>query len=539
MITSTRIRATIGNLLAMAFLLAAIAASLMLTATPAQATTTFTVNSTANHIDQNLAAAACDTGYTVTGAGGEPENECTLRAAIEQANYTPGADTINFNIPGSDVKTIAPTTALPKITEAVTINGYSQPGSHPNTKAIGSDALLKIELSGASSSGGDGLWITASNSTVKGLVINRWNDAGIELDGSGATGNKVVGNFIGTDPSGTQKLGNYLGILSAGSNNTVGGTTAAERNVVSGNILDGVRIYGPNAMGNKVAGNYIGTDLSGTKDLGNSNKGVYIYEAKNNTVGGATAGERNVISGNNSDGVRIIGSGASGNKVAGNYVGTDKNGTAALGNGGDGVYIKGAPNNTVGGTTIAERNVISHNGYGVFITDDGASGNRVMQNIISANEYAGVGLYGDTATGNRILSNSIFTNGDLGIDLNDDGSTANDPGDADTGANDLQNKPVLSSAKKSSTGTTTVKGNLNSTPGKTFNVQFFSNPEGTNEGKTFLGSASVTTNGTGNVSFSFSTKKAIRLGQNITATATNTSTGNTSEFSGPRKVVAL
>jgi hypothetical protein len=346
MITSTRIRATIGNLLAMAFLLAAIAASLMLTATPAQATTTFTVNSTANHIDQNLAAAACDTGYTVTGAGGEPENECTLRAAIEQANYTPGADTINFNIPGSDVKTIAPTTALPKITEAVTINGYSQPGAHPNTKAIGSDALLKIELSGASSSGGDGLWITASNSTVKGLVINRWNDAGIELDGSGATGNKVVGNFIGTDPSGTQKLGNYLGILSAGSNNTVGGTTAAERNVVSGNILDGVRIYGPNAMGNKVAGNYIGTDLSGTKDLGNSNKGVYIYEAKNNTVGGATAGERNVISGNNSDGVRIIGSGASGNKVAGNYVGTDKNGTAALGNGGDGVYIKGAPNNT-------------------------------------------------------------------------------------------------------------------------------------------------------------------------------------------------
>jgi hypothetical protein len=346
MITSTRIRATIGNLLATAFLLAAIAASLMLTATPAQATTTFTVNSTANHIDQNLAAAACDTGYTVPGSGGEPENECTLRAAIEQANYTPGADTINFNIPGSDVKTIAPTTALPKITEAVTINGYSQPGSHPNTKAIGSDALLKIELSGASSSGGDGLWITASNSTVKGLVINRWNDAGIELDGSGATGNKVVGNFIGTDPSGTQKLGNYLGILSAGSNNTVGGTTAAERNVVSGNILDGVRIYGPNAMGNKVAGNYIGTDPSGTKDLGNSNKGVYIYEAKNNTVGGATAGERNVISGNNSDGVRIIGSGASGNKVAGNYVGTDKNGTAALGNGGDGVYIKGAPNNT-------------------------------------------------------------------------------------------------------------------------------------------------------------------------------------------------
>jgi hypothetical protein len=160
-----------------------------------------------------------------------------------------------------------------------------------------------------------------------------------------------------------------------------------------------------------------------------------------------------------------------------------------------------------------------------------------MQNIISANEYAGVGLYGDTATGNRILSNSIFTNGDLGIDLNDDGSTANDPGDADTGANDLQNKPVLSSAKKSATGTTTIKGSLNSTPNKIFKVRFFSNPEGTDEGKTFLGTKSVSTNGTGNVSFTFSTKKQIGLGQNITATATSPG-GNTSEFSGPRKVVA-
>jgi hypothetical protein len=179
-----------------------------------------------------------------------------------------------------------------------------------------------------------------------------------------------------------------------------------------------------------------------------------------------------------------------------------------------GIQVYDGSNNTIGGTTAGERNVIS------------------------GNERIGVVVYGGGATGNRILSNSIFSNGLLGIDLKDDGPTANDTGDTDTGPNGLQNKPVLSSAKKGATGTTIVKGNLNSTPGKTFQLQFFSNPEGTDEGKTLLGSKSVTTDGTGNVTLTFSTTKAIRLGQNITATATNASTGDTSEFSAPRKVVA-
>ncbi|MGH3146479.1 MAG: hypothetical protein ACRDTR_11830 [Rubrobacter sp.] len=391
MITSTQNRAKTDKLLALAVLLAALAASLMLAAKSAHASTTFTVTNTND-----------------SGAG-------SLRQAILDANATSGADVINFNIPGSGVQTIAPTTKLPQITEAVSINGYTQPGASANTKAVGNDAILKVELSGASASGADGLFITASNSTVKGLVINRWGNAGVYIYGTGATGNKVVGN-------------------------------------------------------------YLGTDTSGTKDLGNGRHGVNVYDS--------------------------------------------------------------ASNNIVGGAAAAVRNVISGNQYGVFISDDGATGNRVLQNVISSNEYAGVALYSDTATSNRILSNSIFSNGDLGIDLNDDGPTANDPGDTDTGANDLQNKPILSSAKKGATGTTTVRGTLNSIPNKTFTVQFFTNPEGTDEGKTLLGSKSVTTNVTGNVSFTFSTKKAIRLGQNITATATNTSTGDNSEFSAPRYVVA-
>jgi hypothetical protein len=554
MIISTRYRATTVKVLAIAVLMAVLAASLLVAAKPSYASTTFTVINTKD-----------------SGAG-------TLRQAMFDANVTPGADVINFNIAGTDVKTITPTTALPKITEAVTINGYSQPGAHPNTKAIGSDAVLKIELSGDSAPpDANGLWITTANSTVRGLVINRWGAPGslesaIRIQGSGATGNRVAGNFIGTDATGTQDLGNAgVGVyVEDAPGNTIGGTAVAARNVISGNAY-GIGIGGA-AKGTTVAGNYVGTDASGTRDLGNSQYGVAGEGGSNSVIGGTTIATRNVISGNNAGG---IGFAASGVRIAGNYVGTDASGTEALGNTFYGVYIDSGSNNIIGGTSAAERNVISGNdGSGVLIANADTNANKVLgnyigtdkngadvlgnsahgisiydakntvigsataggRNVISGNEGSGVNIYGDTATGNRILSNSIYANGGLGIDLGDDGPTPNDPGDTDTGANGLQNKPVLSSARKSSTGTTTVRGTLNSTPGKTFQVQFFSNPSGTEEGKTFLGSKSVTTNGSGNVSFAYSTKKAIRLGQNITATATGA--GGTSEFSGPRKVVA-
>jgi trimeric autotransporter adhesin len=416
--TRNRVVAGSRKILALGVLLAAT----LVAVSPAQASTTFTVINTDD-----------------SGVG-------SLRQAMFNANVTPGADVIDFNIAGSGVKTITPTTALPKITGPVTINGYSQPGAEPNTKAVGSDALLKVEISGFG--GGAGLVITGSNSTIKGLVINR----------SGS----------------------------------------------------GIRIDGPTATGNRVVGNYLGTDVSGTQDLGNDAYGLTV-DGANNTIGGEATAARNVISGNDRLGILFEDTGGGGNEVVGNYVGTDKNGTAPLGNSSFGIAIDDINNNTIGGTTAAERNVISGN-------------------------LTGVSIYGPAATGNRVLSNSIFSNAGLGIDLGADGTTANDPGDPDTGPNNLQNKPVISSAKKGATGTTTVRGKLNSTPGKTFTVQFFSNPEGTDEGKTLLGSESVKTDGTGNFSFVFSTKKVIRLGQNITATATGAD--GTSEFSAPRKVVA-
>ena len=428
---------------------------MMLAAQPAHASTTFYVNSTGDKNDLDFPGGVfdgsldgkCFTGDVLVVQG----EECTLQAAIQQANKTPGADTIEFDIPGTGVTTIAPASQLPTITGPVAINGYSQPGSHPNTKAVGSDAILKVEFGGANEASGTGLSIAAPNTIVKGLAINR-RTYGIRIDGADATGNRIAGNYIGTDATGTQDLGNgYSGVfIYDASGNVIGGAEAAGRNVISGNEQYGVPMNGQATVDNRIVGNYIGTDATGTTDLGNQYFGVIAFQASKNNVGGTTAAAHNVVSGNAGSGVSIV---------------------------------------------------------------------------------------GNDATGNRVLGNSMFSNGGLGIDLYDDGPTANDSGDADTGANNPQNKPTLSSAKKRATGTTTVRGTLNSTPDKTFNIQFFSNPKGTDEGKTLLGTQSITTDGSANVSFTFSTTKPIGLGQNITATATGPG-GNTSEFSVPKQVVA-
>ncbi|MBA3472257.1 MAG: Ig-like domain-containing protein [Rubrobacter sp.] len=288
-------------------LLALMTACLLLTAKPAHAET-FAVNSTGDAGDQSRGNGFCNTAPFQVGT----EPECTLRAAIEEANATTAADTISFNIGGSGVKTISPASELPRITEAVTIDGYSEPGARPNTLNTGTDAALKIELSGANAVlGAAGLRITGRDSVVKGLIINRFSYGVIIISGTGFStvmNNKIEGNYIGTDASGTQDLGNAgSGVaISNAPNNTVGGTTAGARNIISGNG-DGVSIVFANATENEVLGNYIGTDASGTANLGNSFRGVFIEDASSNTIGGTTAGARNIISGNDEDGVAISG----------------------------------------------------------------------------------------------------------------------------------------------------------------------------------------------------------------------------------------
>src|SRR5829696_4708902 len=239
--------------LAAGLLVAGMMAALSLMPAPsAHAATTFTVNLTADTPDANLSNAACDVNPTATG------KQCTLRAAIQQANAALGADTIRFAIPGTTgVKTITPASALPVITEQVTIDGYTQTGAHPNTKATGNDAALKIQLNGTNLPGQNGLEISnSSNSVIKGLVINRFGNSTIYIHGD-SVGNRIEGNFIGTNPAGTLDRGNGGTGVSIYDGPTreivVGGTTPATRNVISGN-------RGGVEMGNDGNGGLVSTE---------------------------------------------------------------------------------------------------------------------------------------------------------------------------------------------------------------------------------------------------------------------------------------
>jgi len=468
--TKTEQREAKGKALALGLLVAAfMVACLLLTASPAHAKT-FTVNTKADSGDQKPGDGKCFTGQNLGLIG----PECTLRAAIEEANKFPGADTIAFNIisiPGPALQTIevgkTGNGALPTITEPATIDGYTQSGATKNTIPLakdGTNAVLKIELDGSNAPiFTNGLDVGASNSTVKGLVINGFS-TGINFDGG--DNNLIEGNFIGTDVSGITP---------------------------SPNLFDGVFVS------------------SGTAD-----------NATNNTIGGTTPAARNLIAGNKGSGVGLD-RGVTGSKVQGNLIGTKDGEDGTLGNGQSGVQVLGF-GNTIGG--------------------DGAA-----SNTIGFNGQDGVSVLGTSAgtifgTGNRILSNSIFFNGGLGIDLGDDGVTPNDPGDPDTGPNNLQNFPVLSSAELSGNALS-VTGNLNSTPStkrkkRTFIVQFFSipgsqaDPSGFGEGKTFIGQATVRTSRTGDapINLTFTPSQTVGAGEKITATATRNSTGDTSEFSG-------
>ena len=289
--------------------------------------------------------------------------------------------------------------------------------------------------------------------------------AGVEIVGAGTTGNVVEGNFIGTDITGAKALGNANGgvsIFEGASGNTIGGTTASARNIISGNATPtapngyaGVELIDTGTTHNVVEGNFIGTDVTGTKALGNANGGVSIFDgASGNTIGGTTAAARNLISGNEVNpnvlwsGVEIentTGTGSSvsttGNVVEGNFIGTDITGTKALGNAGGGVAIyNGASDNTIGGTSSAAANVISGNGGdGIDIDGSGTAANMVTGNFIGTDANGDPGLGNadvgisvvDGATSNTIggtnsgSANVIAANGGDGLDLTGSGTIDN------------------------------------------------------------------------------------------------------------------
>ncbi len=357
----------------------------------------------------------------------------SLRQAILDANATStdsGANLIAFDIPGGG-ETITPLSALPIVTNGnLLIDGLSQPGSSANTAANGDNANLLVQLDGTNVID-TGLWVQASDVTIQGLVIDDFTATGIQLDGNQ---NMVVGDFVGTDPTGTAALGNGDGLAVTGAGNTIGGAGYADRNVIAGNADFGVFASGSGATGNLIAGNYIGTDLTGAHALANQEGGIEIENADGNQIGGDLPGQGNVISGNGvpsnlagyDDGVTLIF--ADNTLIAGNDIGTDYTGTVALGNLRDGINVhSGSQNNTIGGLTAGARNIISANGaYGVRLRDEPTlyptstpiSGNEVLGN------YIGTDATGNKALGNGLAGVSIESFNTVAITANVIGGTA-------------------------------------------------------------------------------------------------------------------
>jgi len=238
-----------------------------------------------------------------------------------------------------------------------------------------------------------------SNNTIGGTApehrnVISGNRTGILLGGTGATGNKILGNYIGINGSGDAALGNTdCGVeIVDGVSNIIGGTTAGARNIISGNEGDGIVISGENATGNIVQGNFVGTNVSGTERLGNNN-GISLFDAPTTTVGGTSIEARNVISGNNRIGIEILGVSTAGSIIQGNYIGITASGDDPLGNAAVGLVLNNAPNITIGGTETNAGNVISANyTHGISIMGDQASDNVVLGNKIGTNAAGDVSL---------------------------------------------------------------------------------------------------------------------------------------------------
>ncbi|MEP7132101.1 MAG: CSLREA domain-containing protein [Acidobacteriota bacterium] len=552
-----------------------LAAGLFLAAASAGAAT-ITVNSTS---DATANDGVCTLREAITAAN---TNTASGAAAGECAAGSAGLDTITFNIPGAGLHTINPTSTFPTITEAVFIDAYTQPGASANTLAVGNNAVLQIEING---SGLLPVGVTAfqflggSGSTVRGLVVNRVVGASFDIGVSVASDSNVIaGNFIGSDATGSIFLGttNTVLSISGGSSNTIGGTTPAARNVIvgggGGNAATLLLQFGGS---NLVAGNYIGVNAAGTAALqpATATTAIAMGQFSNNTIGGTTPAARNVLLGTN---VGInINNGANNNLFQGNFIGTNATGTAGLGGGNGITSANGAAANVIGGSAPGAGNLISGGASGIFLFDIGPGwviqGNRIGTDVTGttaiANSQCGIGTFfptpGTTGTiggtglgeGNRIafngtngvsigagtwsvLGNSIASNGGLGIAFTSRCDilatpTPNDTGDPDTGPNNLQNYPVITSAAVSA-GNATISGTLNSAANTTFRIEFFSNaacdPSGNGEGQTFIGFTNATTNGSGNASFGPLVFPVLAGQSVITSTATDPA-NNTSEFS--------
>jgi parallel beta-helix repeat protein len=564
-----------------------------------------------------------------------PDGLVTLREAMIAANNTSGAQLIAFNIPTDDpgledgVFTIRPSSNLPELSDDGTfIDGSTQTIFSGNTNEIGPEIKIDFSLQGP----GIGFHILSSFNIIHSIIICNANDSGIAILGPNANFNKISGCFITGNGSGLPEGLDGIVLNKGASYNIIGGTSINDRNIISGNMRNGIVItLDPSSpditTGNTVIGNFIGTDYTGTKSLPNE-CGMAIVGSSNNIIGGDKIGEGNLISGNNFMGLTIRE--CSGNRITGNLVGTDVTGKIALGNNNSGVELREGSfkniiernvissnsefgilfwkaysnsiignligtditgtkalgnrrgiglwtysyNNNIGGTRKIERNLISANREAGIQMGDHIYDNKIIGNYIGTdisgqpalgNGTTGIGIFQNSTnniiggseknsgnliagnngpgirmdpnndppcTGIRISRNMIYSNNGLGIDINMDGVNPNDPGDTDIGNNNMMNYPVLTDAKVTN-GSLVVKGIIDTQNPKMVTIEFFANPvpnpggdpSGYGEGAIYLGSYQPNNQGKINA-----TLPTVIPGTLITATATDMN-GNTSEFS--------
>lgn len=637
---------------------------------------TYTVVSAGTDPDGNVNQAICATPPcdVTTGLCSGP---CTLRAAIEQGNFTNGSHQINFNIPAVGMPTTAGTYGS---LATVVIDGTTQPGGfvqitgtndlpaniftgsqtdncvfrglvmngvggnyYLNPQAlnniiegnrIGTNAAGTATSGNSTNTGGiavSGGNLIGGTTVAARNIISTGTGEGIGINGH-STGNPLLvqGNFIGTDITGTVALGNFgSGVRLQGENLTIGGTTAGSGNVISATTGDAN--FGANGItspgggiGTLVQGNRIGTNAAGTAALGNARFGIGGYNGTPfDTIGGTTPAARNIISGNGLEGMQIGTTGASTLTpiIAGNFVGTNAAGSGAIPNGGFGIFFGGSiaasvtsnvvSGNTGGGIlfcnsifgtslvitqnligtnaagsnplgnggvglstscggavgngTITDNTIVANGSHGILVDNghnlnfasnfigtnangslnlgnggDGIrfvnafSSNNVLFNRITRNAGTGVNLATENifSLDNNINQNRIWDNGGLGIDLGGDGVTPNDNCDAENGTNNFQNYPVISTATRRGNNIR-ISGFLNSAMAN-YTLHFYASeaidPSGFGEGQRSLGQINVTVPAGCQVNFTTTLPNNFPTGRCVSATATDTD-GNTSEFS--------
>jgi hypothetical protein len=520
----------------------------------------------------------------------------SLRQAILDSNANPPppnmTNLIQFNIPGSGVHTITLASTLPEIDQPVVIDGYTQPSASANTLAIGDNAVILIKIDGGAfgtiirlcNSAACGGPVAGDHCTIRGLSM-QVSGGGTIIDVRSGN-NLIAGNFLGVDTDGQTVNGFATGVttnaLANVTGNTVGGTSPSARNVIAANNAGNPLIVA-DADSTLVQGNYLGTNAPGTAPIGAAPTGIVIELGSGVTIGGSAPGAGNVVNATNI-GVQVC-CNPNNPTVQGNLIGTDATGTIAFHTLFNGISVNHSTNTMIGGSAAGAGNVVSSGGYGIAIGTFAGSptgvviqGNKIGTDITGTmplgNSLCGIwvttgsndgGTIGGTSagqgniiafsgangvsitsgsTGWQILGNSIHDNTLLGITLSVSGCGVNSPipndhCDTDTGANDQQNYPVITSTSFGG-GMVTLSGTLDSVPNTGFRVEFFSNaegdPSGNGEGETFLGSTIVNTDGNCSASFgplSF----PVPAGQLfVTATATILdAVGNpieTSEFSG-------